>query len=66
MTVVSPLTITLILCGFVDLDFVGDLDKRRSTSSYVFTLTSGAISRMSKIQETVVLSSFFEILFIFL
>ena len=53
-------------CGFVDLDFAGDLDKRRSNSSYVFTLASGAISWMSKIQETVVLSSFFEILFIFL
>lgn len=26
------------VCRFVDLDFVGDLDKRRPTLGYVFTL----------------------------
>ena len=31
------------ICGFVDSDFAGDLDKRRSTSGYVFTLAGGAI-----------------------
>ena len=41
------------VCGFVDSYFVGDLDKRRSTSSYVFTLAGGAISWMSKLQETI-------------
>eukprot|EP00253_Pinus_taeda_P026977 PITA_26977 len=35
----------------------GDLYKRRSTTGYVFTLASGAISWMSKLQETVVLST---------
>ena len=30
--------------GFVDSDFSGDLDKRRSTSSYVFTVAGGATS----------------------
>jgi len=45
------------ICNFVDLDFACDLDKRRSTSGYVFTLTSGAISWMSKLQEIVFLSS---------
>ena len=45
------------ICGFVDSDFVGDLDKRRSTSVYVFTLVGGAISWMSKIQETIALST---------
>ena len=45
------------VCGFVDLDFAGDLDKRRYTSSYVFTLAGGAISWMSKLQETVALST---------
>ena len=45
------------VCGFVDSDFVGDLDKRRSTSSYVFTLAGGAISWMSKLQNTVDLST---------
>jgi len=38
------------ICGFVDSYFAGDLDKRRSTSSYVFTLAGGAISWMSKLQ----------------
>eukprot|EP00253_Pinus_taeda_P028835 PITA_28835 len=35
----------------------GDLDKRRSTSGYVFTLASGAISWMSKLQNLVALST---------
>ena len=35
-----------LVCGYVDSDFAGDLDKRRSTSGYVFTLTGGAISWM--------------------
>ena len=44
------------ICGFVDSDFAGDLDKR-STSGYVFTLVGGAISWMSKLQETIALST---------
>eukprot|EP00253_Pinus_taeda_P018477 PITA_18477 len=35
----------------------GDLDKRRSTSRYVFTLAGGAISWMSKLQNIVALST---------
>jgi hypothetical protein len=38
-----------LVCGYVDYDFVGDLDKMRSTSGYVFTLAGGAISWMSKL-----------------
>ena len=34
--------------GFVDVDWVGDLDQRRSTSGYVFSLFGGAISWMRK------------------
>ena len=30
--------------GYVDSDFVGDLDRRRSLAGYIFTLASGAIS----------------------
>ena len=45
------------MCGFVDLDFAGALDKRRSTSCYVFTLVGGAISWMSKLQEMIALST---------
>ena len=32
------------VCGYVDVDYAGDLDKRRSTRGYVFTLAGGAIS----------------------
>eukprot|EP00253_Pinus_taeda_P003776 PITA_03776 len=35
----------------------GELGKRRSTTGYVFTLVGGAISWMTKLQETVVLST---------
>eukprot|EP00253_Pinus_taeda_P032716 PITA_32716 len=38
----------LDIYGFVDADWVGDLDQRRSTSGYVFNLFGGAVSWMSK------------------
>ena len=34
--------------GFVDADWAGDLDQRRSTSGYVFSLFGGVVSWMSK------------------
>ena len=34
--------------GFVDADWAGDLDERRSTSGYVFSLFGGAISWRSE------------------
>jgi hypothetical protein len=34
--------------GFFDADWVGDMDRRRSTSGYVFNLFGGAISWMRK------------------
>jgi len=43
--------------GFVDVDWAGDLDQRRSTSGYVFNLFGGAISWMSKKQSVVALSN---------
>ena len=43
--------------GFFDADWAGDLDQRRSTSGYVFSLFGGAISWMSKIQFVVALST---------
>lgn len=33
---------------YVDFDCEGDIDSRRSTSEYVFTMNGGAISWMSK------------------
>jgi len=41
----------------VDANYVGDLDKSRSTTDYVFTLVGGAISWMSKLQEIVAFST---------
>jgi hypothetical protein len=45
------------LSGYTDSDWAGDPDTRRSTSGYVFTLGSGAISWSSKRQPTVSLST---------
>ena len=42
--------------GFVDLDFAGDLDKRPSTTGYVFTLLRALINWKSTLQSTVTLS----------
>ena len=42
---------------YVDANYVGDLDKRRSTIGYVFTLACGLISWMSKLQKTEALST---------
>ena len=43
--------------GFIDADWAGDLDQRRSTSGYVFNLFGGAVSWMSKKQSVVALST---------
>eukprot|EP00253_Pinus_taeda_P024438 PITA_24438 len=43
--------------GFVDANWVGDLDHRRSTSAYVSNLFGGALSWMSKKQSVVALST---------
>jgi len=45
------------LQGYCDADFAGDLDTRRSTSGYAFTLHGGAISWGSKVQPTVAAST---------
>ena len=42
--------------GYLDLDFVGDVDDRKSTLGYVFTLVGGAISWKSS-KQTVTTSS---------
>ena len=43
--------------GFVDSDWVGEIDGRRSTNGYVFRLFGGALSWMSKKPSMVSLSS---------
>jgi hypothetical protein len=45
------------LIGYSDADWAGDLDERRSTSGYLFTLNGTAISWRSKLQDTVALST---------
>ena len=43
--------------GYVDSDFANDLDKRRSTTGYVFTMAKGPICWRSILQPTVALST---------
>ncbi|CAA7027704.1 unnamed protein product [Microthlaspi erraticum] len=45
------------LVGFVDSDYAGDSDDRKSTSGYVFMMSGGAISWASKKQAIVTLST---------
>ena len=45
------------LVGYSDSDWAGDIDNRRSTTGFCFTLGSGAVSWSSKKQPTVALSS---------
>jgi len=43
--------------GYVDSDYAGDLDKRKFTTGYVFTLSHAPMSWCSVIQSTVTLST---------
>jgi hypothetical protein len=45
------------LLGYTDSDYAGDVDDRKSTSGYVFFLAGRAISRASKKQPVVTLST---------
>ncbi|MDV3146737.1 MAG: Ty1/Copia family ribonuclease HI, partial [Sweet potato little leaf phytoplasma] len=45
------------LVGYAGADFAADLDKRRSTSEYVFTLFQNTISWKSSLQSVVALST---------
>ena len=48
---------SLKLQGYVDADFVGDIDSRKSTIEFVFTLGGTAISWASNLQKIVTLST---------
>jgi hypothetical protein len=43
--------------AYVDSDFASELDKRRFTSGYVFTVVGGPVSWISKIKNVVALST---------
>ncbi|KAG8501668.1 hypothetical protein CXB51_004714 [Gossypium anomalum] len=43
--------------GYVDTDFTGDLDRRRSLTGYIFTIGGCAISWKATLQTTVALST---------
>lgn len=45
------------LQGYVDADMAGDLDGRKSTTGYVYTMGGTAISWVSKLQKIVALST---------
>ncbi|PKI50103.1 hypothetical protein CRG98_029499 [Punica granatum] len=47
----------MVLNGYVDADLAGDLDKRKSTTEYVFTFSGASVSWASKLQKTVALST---------
>ena len=46
--------VSLKLQGYVDADFVGDIDSRKSTTGFVFTLGGTAIS-WANLQKIVIL-----------
>ena len=43
--------------GYVDADYAGDLDKRRSLTRYVFTLFGCTVSWKAQLQSVVALST---------
>ena len=43
--------------GYVDSDYAGDLDKRRSTTGYVFTLAGAPVCWRCTLQSIVALST---------
>ena len=48
---------SFVLLGFLESDYGGDRDDKKSTSAYVFSISSSAISWASKKQPTTNLSN---------
>ena len=46
-----------VLEGYTDADMAGDLNSRKSTSSYLYTFAGGAVSWQSRLQKCVALST---------
>ena len=42
--------------GYLDSKFTGDLNKKKSTTGYVFTFAGGGVGWVSKLQTVVALS----------
>ena len=47
-----------VLQGYVDVDYARDLDQRRSTMGYVFTVAECTVSWKAELQDTVALSTY--------
>ena len=47
----------MVLTGYVDADLAGNVDIRRSTTGYVYTLEGTAVSWGSQLQKIVSLST---------
>ncbi|GKC58333.1 hypothetical protein Tco_1085931 [Tanacetum coccineum] len=47
----------LTVKGYVDSDYAGDLDGSKSTTGYVFTLSGGIVSWVSKLQSVMAMST---------
>jgi len=45
------------LIRYINSDFAGDVDNQRSTTGFVFTLGSGAVSWVSRLQKIATLST---------
>ncbi|KAA0040427.1 Retrovirus-related Pol polyprotein from transposon TNT 1-94 [Cucumis melo var. makuwa] len=46
-----------VLIGYTDSDMAGEIDSRKSTSSYLMTFADGAVSWQSRLQKCVTLST---------
>lgn len=46
-----------LLVSYTNVDMAGDVDTRRSTSGFVVTFTNGVVSRQSRLQKCVTLST---------
>ena len=46
-----------VLQGYIDADYAGDLDQRRSIMGYVFTVAESIVSWKVELQNTVALST---------
>ena len=55
---VSTITFpTFVVVRYVDSNFAGDVNSQRSTTDYVFTLGSGELSEVLRLQKIVALST---------